>query len=343
MPEDDPLRDSLLTIQSCGEKAATIVQDLLTLARRGVATLEPINLNDVISNYLTSPEYIKMKSYYPDINVIYRLEPHLFNISGSPVHLSKTVMNIMSNAAEAIQENGEIIVSTVNQYIDTLIPGYDYIEEGDYVVLSVSDNGAGISPEDIEKIFEPFYTKKVMGRSGTGLGMAVVKGTVKDHKGYIDVQSSVGKGTTFKVYFPITRMKLEDKKSLLSIKEYMGRGETILIVDDAEEQREITSRMMNRLGYSVTSVSSGEKAVNYLKEHYFDLLILDMIMVPGIDGLETYRQVLKLRPGQKTIIVSGFSETDKVKEVQRLGAGAYIKKPYTIEKIGTMVRSELDK
>jgi len=344
IPEDSPLRKPLLTIQNSGEKAATIVQDLLTLARRGVATLKPENLNDVIIEYLKSPEYTKMKSYFPEVKVevVNRLEPDLLNISGSHVHLSKTVMNIISNAIEAIKGPGKVTVSTKNRYIDKPVAGYDYIEEGDYVVLTVSDTGIGISPEDMERIFEPFYTKKVMGRSGTGLGMAVVWGTVKDHKGYIDVQSKVEKGTTFKLYFPVTRMKLLKEKSSLPVESYIGTGETVLIVDDVDEQREIASGMIKKLGYSVTAISSGEKAVDYLKEHRVDLLILDMIMEPGIDGLETYRQILKLHPGQKAIIASGFSETDKVKEAQRLGAGAYIKKPYKIEKLGTTVRAELD-
>jgi len=317
---------------------------LLTLARRGVATLKPVNLNDVIIEYLKSPEYIKMKSCFPEVKVevVNRLEPDLLNISGSHVHLSKTVMNIISNAIEAIQGPGRITVSTKNRYIDKPVTGYDYIEEGDYVILTVSDTGIGISPEELERIFEPFYTKKVMGRSGTGLGMAVVWGTVKDHKGYIDVQSSVGKGTTFKLYFPVTRMKLSKEESPLSVEAYMGKGETVLIVDDVEEQREIASGMLKKLGYNVTSITSGEKAVEYLNHHKADLLVLDMIMEPGIDGLETYRQILKLHPGQKAIIASGFSETDQVKEAQRLGAGAYIKKPYKIEKIGTAVRAELD-
>ena len=343
LPEGSPLRKPLLTIQNSGERAASTVQDLLTLARRGVATLNPVNLNDIIIEYLQSPEYLNMKSYYPEIKVVDKLEPNLLNILGSYVHLSKTVMNIISNAAEAVEVTGEIIVSTQNCYIDKPVSGFDYIKEGDYVVLVVSDTGAGISPEDLERIFEPFYTKKVMGRSGTGLGMAVVWGTVKDHKGYIDVQSEVGKGTTFKLYFPVTRRKLIKEKSPVPIEAYMGKGETILIVDDIDEQREIVSEMIKNLDYNVTSISSGEKAVDYLKHHKTDLVILDMIMEPGIDGLETYKRILEVCPDQKAIIASGFSETDKVKEAQRLGAGAYIRKPYTIEKIGTVVRAELDK
>lgn len=215
------------------------------------------------------------------------------------------------------------------------------MEEGDYVVLSVSDTGVGISAEDRKRIFEPFYTKKVMGRSGTGLGMAVVWGTVKDHKGYIDIQSIEGKGTTFTLYFPATRKGLAKEKSLPSVEDYMGKGESVLVVDDVDEQREVGSRILKKLGYSVTSVSSGEEAVDYMKTNSADILILDMIMEPGIDGCETYKRILECHPGQKAIIVSGFSETDRVKEAQRLGAGAYIKKPFLLEKIGLAVRKEL--
>ena len=175
------------------------------------------------------------------------------------------------------------------------------------------------------------------------MGMAVVWGTVKDHKGYIDVKSTEGKGTTFTLYFPVTRKESAKDESRLSIEDYRGTGESILVVDDVKEQREIAAQVLKRLGYSVTSVSSGEEAVDYMKDNSADLLVLDMIMDPGIDGLETYKRILELHPKQKVIIISGFSETERVKEAQRLGAGAYVKKPYLLEKIGLAVRDELDK
>jgi len=210
------------------------------------------------------------------------------------------------------------------------------------VVLTVTDSGIGIADEDLEKIFEPFYTKKVMGRSGTGLGMAVVWGTVKDHNGYINVESIEGKGSKFTLYFPITRKEAtEDEPS--SVEEYTGAGEKILVVDDVLQQREIASVLLKKLGYSVTVVSSGEDAVEYMKGNSADLLVMDMIMDPGIDGLDTYKRILELRPGQRAIIASGFSETDRVKEAQKLGAGQYVKKPYTLEKIGLAVKAELNR
>ena len=173
LPEDSPLRNPITTIQESGQKAAAIVQDLLTLARRGVATSEVTNLNTIIFEYLRSPEYEKLKSFHPRVQVETCLEKDLLNIMGSPVHLSKTVMNLVSNAAEAMAGGGKLSICTENRYVDRPIKGYDQIEEGDYIVLIISDNGMGIDPEAMERIFEPFYTKKVMGKSGTGLGMGV--------------------------------------------------------------------------------------------------------------------------------------------------------------------------
>jgi two-component system cell cycle sensor histidine kinase/response regulator CckA len=282
-----------------------------------------------------------LKGYHPHVTYKTDIEENLLNIKGSPVHLEKTIMNLMSNASEAISSRGEVSIRTENKYLDKPIRGYDYMREGDYVVLTVSDNGRGISATDIKKIFEPFYTKKTMGRSGTGLGLAVVWGTVKDHDGYIDVQSEDGKGSTFKIYLPVTREELSRVQQKISPEQYIGKGESILVVDDVKEQREVATSMLSRLGYKVHAVSSGEDAVTYLRSQEVDLLLLDMIMDPGIDGLETYQQVLKINPKQKAVIVSGFSETDRVKKAQELGAGAYVKKPYILEKLGIAIRSEL--
>jgi PAS domain S-box-containing protein len=342
IPPDSPQRKPILTIQKSGERAAAIVQDLLTLARRGVITTKVINLNAVIGEYLKSPEYENLRTHHPDVQVRSSLNTNLMNMLGSPVHLSKTVMNLVTNAAEAITDGGEIIISTENRHVDKFLNGFDKIKQGDYIALRVSDTGIGIPSKDLERIFEPFYTKKVMGKSGTGLGMAVVWGTVKDHKGYIDVKSVEGEGTTFTLFFPVIRQELPGNESAFSIQDIMGKGETIVVVDDVEAQREIASQMLTKLGYSVASVSSGEEAVDYMENNSADLLVLDMIMDPGMDGLDTYKKILEIHPRQKAIIASGFSETERAKEAQRLGATAYVKKPYLLEKIGKVIRTELD-
>jgi signal transduction histidine kinase/CheY-like chemotaxis protein len=341
LPEDSPFRKPILTIQDSGKKAAAIVQDMLTLARRGVSIKETVHLNDVISEYLTSPEHEKLKSFHPGVKVVTKLDANLMNIVGSHIRLFQVIMNLVSNATEAIHEDGLLNISTENRYVDSPIGGYEKIAEGEYIVLTISDNGTGISPEDLEKIFDPFYTKKVMGRSGTGLGMAVVWGTVKDHGGYVDVRSSVGNGTTFSIFLPATRQKTTTVEDTLPMASYEGRGESILVVDDIEKQREIASELLQNLGYSVTAASSGEEAVEYLKENSADLVLLDMIMDPGIDGLETYRQIIEFNPDQRAVIASGFSETERVKEAQKLGVGQYIMKPYTLQKMGVVLKNEL--
>jgi signal transduction histidine kinase len=342
LPEGSELRKPLGVMRDSGQKAAAIVEDLLTLARRGVPSYEILNLNELIADYLLSPELDKLLYHHPGVKIEAAPQADLFNTKGSVIHLRKTLINLVSNAAEAMPEGGVVQVSTRNQYIDRRLKGYSDVNAGEYVVLSVADSGKGINAEDLSHIFEPFYTKKKMGRSGTGLGLAVVWGTVKDHNGYINVTSDVGKGTLMELYLPVERGSIKRQDESIALDLYHGKGERILVVDDVQAQRDITTEMLTELGYRVDAVSSGEAAIDYLEAGTADLVILDMIMDPGIDGLETYTRIRTLRPNQKALIVSGFSETDRVKQAQRLGAGAYVKKPFSIETIGVAVHRELN-
>lgn len=183
LPDDSPLRETVVIIKESGHKAAAVVQDLLTLARRGVAVKEVLNLNEIISNYLRSPEFQDLGFFHKDVAFESHLDADLLNMSGSPVHLFKAVMNLISNAAEAMPNGGKVMISTENRYVAKPVKGYNEVKEGDYVVMRISDTGTGIPEKDLRRIFEPFYTRKVMGRSGTGLKMTVVWGTVKDHNG----------------------------------------------------------------------------------------------------------------------------------------------------------------
>ena len=342
IPEESPLRKPVDLILASSIKAAAIIEDLLTLARRNVMVSLVMNLNKVVQDFIKTPVFEKIEEFHPHVKFRMELDEELLNIKGSPVHLEKTLMNLVSNAAEAISGTGEVTIRTEARYVDKPIPGYDTVKEGEYAVLIIEDTGIGIPAEQIDKIFEPFYTKKAMRRSGTGLGLAIVWGTVKDHLGYIDVRSTVGQGTTFTLFFPVTRQAIAEDKTIIPFEQYMGRGESVLVVDDVGEQRQMATTMLTKLGYRVTSVASGEEAVAYLRNDKADILVLDMIMVPGIDGLETYKQARAINPTQKAIVVSGFSATDGVKEAQALGAGAYVKKPYVMEKIGMAIRRELD-
>jgi len=342
LPQDSKLRKPIETMQESGHRAVAIVQDLLTVARGVATSKEPLNLNNIIGDYMNSPEFKNLEQFHPTVTVKTNLDTDLLKIGGSSVHIRKVVMNLVSNASEAIESSGNVTISTVNRYVDRPLRGYDDVTVGEYAILSVSDDGSGISSDDLDRVFEPFYTKKVKGRSGTGLGLAVAWNVVQDHKGYIDVTSDEN-GTTFELYFPITRDEIPDKDLSIPITDYKGNGETILVVDDVESQRDISCKMLDTLGYKTKFVSSGEEAVEYLKENSVDLLLLDMIMDPGINGRETYERIIKIHPNQKAIIVSGFVETDEVKEAQKLGAGKYIKKPITLEKTGLAVKEELEK
>lgn len=341
LDKDSPLRRPLDTIKKAGENAATIVQDLLTLACKGVPTKELLNLNRLVEHCLDSSDIVSLMHHHPNVKIATRLESDLLNVYGSSTQIFKSVTNLIINAVEAMPEGGRIGISTGNRYADRMVSGFDAVEEGEYVVLSIVDSGIGMAEEDQARIFEPFYTKKVMGRGGSGLGMAVVWGTVKDHKGFIDFKSEEGRGTQFELFFPASRDQLKTISAPRDISDLMGNGEFILVIDDIPAQREIAGGILQRLGYRSKSVDSGEAAIEYLRHNSADLLILDMIMEPGMDGYETYRQILSIRPGQKAIIASGYAENEKVKDTQNLGAVRYIKKPYTLSAIGQLIKAVL--
>lgn len=343
LPDNSKYVPALTTIHKSGLRAAAVVQDLLTLARRGVVKKEIVDLNKIIFQYLSSPEALNVLSDHPGIKIKTRTDPCIMAMEGSPVHLMKAIMNLINNSVEAIEGPGEIIIKTWNQYLDHPLPGYNQFIEGDYVGLSISDTGSGISKNDIEKIFEPFYTKKKMGRSGTGLGMAVVWGTVQDMDGYIDIASEPGEGTCVTIYMPAKRQSIKLVPDDTSKDDLTGNGQTILIVDDVVEQREIASHYLSNLNYKVQTFESGEQALEYVKNKRADLLVLDMIMEPGMDGLETFMKILEIHPDQQAIITSGYAESERVKKAQQLGAGAYLKKPYEFKNLGLAVKKELQK
>ncbi|MCB2148626.1 MAG: PAS domain S-box protein [Deltaproteobacteria bacterium] len=343
LPQDSPLRRPLATIKRSGENAAAIVQDLLTLSRRGVSTLELLNLNHIVTDCLESPEIQSMMRLHPTVHLSTHLQSDLFNIYGSSIHVFKSLSNLISNAVEAMPKGGRIEITTGNRYADSVVAGFDTVKEGEYVVLSIADSGIGIPESDRARIFEPFYTRKAMGRNGSGLGMAVVWGTIKDHHGYIDIHSEEGQGTRFDLFFPATRDQLQKSRKPETLSDFAGNGEFILVVDDIPVQREIATRILERLGYRCEAVASGEEAIEFLRTRTADLVVLDMIMAPGIDGYETYRQIRSIRPEQKAIIASGYSETERVREAQAMGAGSYIKKPYTLASIGKAIKEELQR
>jgi two-component system, cell cycle sensor histidine kinase and response regulator CckA len=342
LEKTDPLHRLAVEIMSSGERAAAEIQNLLTMARRGVILKEPANLNRIVAGLLKAPEIRKMLSAHPDVTIETQYDRDLLNINASAIHIERALTNLISNALRVLPENGKITIRTENRYLDRPLKGYEEVPKGEYAVLSVSDTGIGILPEHMKHLFEPFYMRKVLKHGGTGLGLSVIWGVVKDHDGYADVTSKPGKGTTFTFYFSVTRGESVIWE-MHPISQYMGNGETILVVDDEESQCRMAARMLTRLNYRVKTVESGEEALKYLASNDADLIVLDMRMEPGIDGYDTYRRILEIKKRQKAIIFSGFSKTERVKMAQELGAGEFIMKPYLIERLGRTVRNELDR
>lgn len=341
---DDKVRSALVSIKRSGEQAAGIVADLLTMARGATIVKEPLDFSEIVNEFSESTELAGLRAAHPEIVFELKLEKKLSLVDASHVHIFKILLNLVTNAAEAFSAEikaKRITMRCQNHRLNSLLESeYAIIPAGEYVVLTVLDNGQGISLVDKERIFEPFYSKKKMGKSGSGLGLAVVWNVVQEHDAFIELQSEYGK-TQFMLYFPVTHKIANQKVNKTSLEQFYGNRERVLIVDDVELQREIAGMLLSELRYDCVAVESGEKAVEYLRSHTVDLVLLDMIMEPGINGLETYRRMLKINPSQKAIIVSGYSESKDVVITQELGASICLGKPYTMEILGKAVKSVL--
>ena len=339
---DHTMYEPLIKLRSAGSRAAAIVQDLLTLSRRGVAINDVVDLNDLLSEYLGSPEYDDLFKRHPRLELIVDLTSDLQSIKGSTVHLIKTIMNVIHNAAEALTERGVVRVSTRNQ----IVAEGDYEEKytpGDYVVFSVEDNGHGIAPHDLKRVFEPFYTKKVMGRSGTGLGMAIVWGAMQDHNGFIDIRSELGKGTTVDLFFPATSEKATHQPAEKKIAGLMGHGEHILVADDTTEHRDIAVHMLTRLGYYVTPADSAQAALQKIETGTRpDIVILDVAL--ELDNHPSLiDQIKHTSPQIESFILAGLSNPAQMRRAPAAWAGTYVQKPYRLRELGAAVRFELDR
>lgn len=339
LPADSPLRQPIEAIKSTGQRAAVVVQELLALARSGVMAAEVFNLNTLIRNCLESPEWSQVAADHPQVRIDIRLDDDLLNMEGSVAHLSKAVLNLLGNAVEAIGSEGCIRIRTGNLHLEKASAD---LAAGDHIQVSIADDGRGLSEADRQHIFDPFYARKIMGRSGTGLGMAMVWGTVVDHKGSIDLQSPEGRGTLITLTLPATHaVPLALGKQ--SLQTYCGQGQTVLVVDDQAAQREIATQILERIGYRAQAVESGEAALAHLNAHFVDLVLLDMIMEPGIDGLDTFRRIQAQTPDQAVILVSGYAQTNRVQEALDLGAAFYLRKPYTVAKLSQVIWTQLQK
>ena len=328
-------------IQEAGKRAAAVVTDLVVLARSGLATTTVENINEIILNHLNSIEYNERLARYPESVIRTSLQENLANTPCSPPHIHKILMNLIGNALEASGPAGEIRISTANCRFTHPVPDIDKPRgAGDFVKITIADNGPGISKNDQDHIFDPFYSTKVMGKSGTGLGLAIVWNTVREHGGWIEVKDN-NPGAAFEIYLPATDEKKSSPEMPGNDLCPIGRGEKILLIDDQPEQNETMARLLKSLGYTTLSAGSGEEGLALLKNQPVDLVLLDMMMGEGLNGRETYERILQIRPGQKAIIISGYAKSEDVSQARILGISSFLEKPVTRAQIGRTIKKVL--
>lgn len=329
-----PAQELMDSIESAALQMAAINQQLLTLGRRGHYEQTVVNLNEIVRE-AAAREIPRPKSLVVELE----LATDLMGIKGGGAQIARAVTNLLSNARDAMIDTGVLTLRTENLYVDDQRGHLERILKGEYVRLTIADTGAGMSAETMSKMFDPFFTTKTSDRRrGSGLGLSVTHAVMEDHRGYVDCESEVGRGTSMYLYFPVTH----DHVSTSDSAEIVGGSEKVLIVDDDPIQRNVATRLLDRLGYRVRSVESGEQAVRLLQAETFDLLVLDMVMPGGIDGAETYQRILRGQEGQRAIIVSGYAESERVDLALRRGAHSFLKKPLTPTAFGQAVRRALD-
>jgi PAS domain S-box-containing protein len=335
--------ESLDIMEHSAQRAACVVQDLLAVSRRGHYQRSPTDINKLACLTRDSRSIKRLADAYPNVTITLHTCPEPLMVLASEDHICRVVDNLIRNAAEAIIDGqGSVSVSTSRRRLRQPYSGYTTVPAGDYAIIVVKDTGIGMEPAVLNRIFEPFFTRKTKSeRSGSGLGLSIVNGIVDDHDGYIDVESTVGVGTTFTVYMQLTdapdETGLPDDQTLIR-----GNGR-ILVVDDEPGQRFLARSALARLGYTVGLAENGCAALQLFtdaKDHQhpspYDLVMLDMMMPPGPDGLDTFKAIRALYPAQKVLIASGHAEDHRSSEALSLGA-KWLCKPYNLNSLSIAV------
>jgi PAS domain S-box-containing protein len=338
LPEDSSVRDSIEQVCQAGNRATELVKQILSFSRRSEASRSPQQLS------VLAKETLKMlRATLPaNIAIEQEIDPDCGLIMADITQIHQVLMNLCTNAAHAMEENGGTL--TVGIHEITFSGGEDLmshaLEPGTYVQLSVRDTGKGIPNDVFEHIFEPYFTTKGIGR-GTGLGLSVVHGIVAEHEGKILVSSTVGKGSCFDIFFPKLKTKAVEGK-VVDTKRYPGT-ESILLVDDEEPIVKVSMRMLEELGYHVTTAASGEEGLAKFKAQPegFQVVITDQTM-PGMSGSTMAQDILKIKPDLPIILCTGYSTTISAEQAKAIGIRAFAMKPLLCQDLARLIRGVLD-
>ncbi|HEY5957983.1 MAG TPA: substrate-binding domain-containing protein, partial [Polyangiaceae bacterium] len=338
----DEVREDLDVISMAGQRAALTIRDLLALGKPPDVPHGAVELNRVLQQEKSA--LIALCERDPRIVLSFDTCSEALTVLIDKTHLLRAITNLVINAMDAIDGAGTIIVKVRRQRVEYRLEGIETVDPGSYAIVDVTDTGHGIAEQHLPRILEPFFTtKQHPGTSGTGLGLAIVHRIVKDASGFLQIRSNVGQGTTFSMYLPL-QGEIECPKSRHP-EPVIGGSERILVVDDEQVQLRTARRILEQLGYTVTTVSSGQAAIEIVRTEYphslFDLVLVDMVMPGELNGIETIDQLREIRADQRVVIASGYVPEQMDATVADRGL-PWLAKPYTRAKLANLVRSTLD-
>ncbi len=330
-------------LQAC-HTVSSLLQDLKMLGGAGSLPRDPVSMNQLVDRYMKSEEFERIKQHQPKVRTQIELGPMLPPVAGDEVMLARMIAYLVQHAFGAMPAGGMLTVQTVSQHLDRPAGRYTASAPGDFVSVHVSDSGPALSPDDLEHLFEPYYASRVMGRELPGLALTLVQRIVEEHGGFLDVNAQAGQGTSLTVNLPVA---VEDGAALELMPDYSG-AETILLVDDSEEQRRYAADLLHDLGYRVFTAGTAEEAAKLVEStlqapgEQIDLLVVDLVLGEPRDGVDVFRQIALIRPGQRAVLASGFADIGRISEGRKLGIRYVLRKPYTLESLGRAVRTVLD-
>lgn len=324
---------TLEIIEKASLRASQLLSNVLGYAKEGRANRKKIDLNEMVTELKNLVE----KVFEKNIVIETKLLPTPQFVEAQPQELFQVLLNLCLNARDAMPDGGKLTIETSMVYLGS--KASSEFEPGNYVLLSISDTGMGMSEDTKKKIFTPFFTTKPQ---GSGLGLSVVWNVVKNLGGYVEVESSQGKGTKFRIFLPLS-IPEENAKGKELEKEMKG-FEKIMVVDDEEDIRNVTKEILEHYGYQVFLAKDGKEAVDIFKEksEEIDLVVLDLSL-PHMKGEDVMKKIMEMTPDVRVIVSSGTSDKERIKFLTKLGAKAFINKPYPFEKLLRLIREVLDK
>jgi signal transduction histidine kinase len=341
LKESDPFFENFKEIQQASVRAAKLTRQLLLFSRQQPMDLHSITLNETVDNLMK----MLKRLIGEDITVQIDLDPNLWTNMADPGNMEQVIMNLVVNARDAMPEGKKITIKTENVDIDEgYCEIYKYAHPGKFVCLSVEDTGVGMDKEIIQHIFDPFFTTKGIGK-GTGIGLSVVYGIVKQHEGWINVYSEPGRGSVFKVYLPVSSVESngEAKEEVISIQDCHGKGERILLVEDDDGIREFAKRVLVESGYVGFEAANAEEALNIFGKEKGDFhLVFSDVVLPEKSGLQLVEQLLCRKPELKVLLTSGYTDQKSQWPVICEKGYRFIQKPYGLTDLLRVVREVIE-